>query len=460
MIRWRETIFARSTAVRLAAAMAILFAASITIAFLVAYWLVAQDLEARTRAQIEDDARTFSVIYENGGVQALTAQLRAHALSGGEDTLYSYARNGAAAGSRAGVFEQAFTGWRNISSDDLRDIEEDELADRYLAFGMALGDGTLMVARSTDAADEVREIMSGAMLWGLGIALLLVIAGTALFARRTEARLGGLAEALDAVAAGQLDRRAPADATSDDLGRVAGLINAMLDRLSQNVASLKQVSADIAHDLKTPIQHLRTTLEGLKRENDLDPRANAVVDEAIEQTDRIVQTFQALLRIAQIEGGSPRARFRPTDLAELGQAIAEAFQPAVEEAGHRFRSQIDDTKTLLVQGDRDLLAQMLANLLTNAIRHTPAGSDIALSLRAENSSAVLTVSDTGPGIPVEERERVFRRLHRLERSRTTEGSGLGLSMVAAVVDLHGGEIRLDDNAPGLKAVVRLPLTPG
>lgn len=460
MIRWRETIVARSTAFRLAAAMAVAFAVSLAIAFVVAQSLVARDLEARARVQVAEDAAGLARIHERGGEGALIAQLRLREAAPGDAALYAYLKDGENGGTHA-LLGQAFTGWRRISAEDGPDGRDDRLGEHYLALGTALGDGTLIVARSTDTVEEVREIFAGAMLWGLGITLVLTVAGSAVVARRTERRIGQIGEALDAVASGELDRRVPRSrATADDLDRVSGAINAMLDRLAQNIASLRQVSADIAHDLKTPVQHLGASLEALQREGKMTPRAASIVDEAIGQADRLVQTFQALLRIAQIEGGSPRARFQPTDLAELTQAIADAFLPAVEEAGHRFSVQIEEGDALVTLGDRDLLAQMLSNLLTNAIRHTSRGSDISLSVGAEGGDAVLTVSDTGPGIPEDERERVFRRLYRLERSRTTEGSGVGLAMVAAVVDLHGGRTGLEDNAPGLRAVVRLPLLRG
>ena len=463
MIPWRATVFMSSTAFRLAAAMAALFVASVLVAFLAAYLLVAHELHERTREQIEGDVKALAAIYEAGGYAALIEQVNLHGFARADDDFYYFERpdNGERAGNV--IVKQVFTGWRELSEDDVTGAAggDDDLAEAYLALGVPIGEGTLIVGRSLDAVEEVQEIFSAATLWGLGFALVLAIAGASVFARRTEARIRGISAALDAVASGHLDRRVPLGATTeDDIGRITASINEMLDRLANNVASLKQVSTDIAHDLKTPIQRLRSTLERVRTAPGPDPQVVSVIDDAIGQTDQIVQTFQALLRIAQIEGGSPRSRFRPTDMSELGQAISDAFQPAMEEAGHRFVARIDDEQTLTVHGDRDLLAQMLSNLLTNAIRHASAPADISLTVTAENGQVVLIVTDSGPGIPVEERERVFRRLYRLERSRTTEGSGLGLSMVAAIVELHRGKIRLQDNGPGLRVVVTLPCRPG
>ncbi len=309
-----------------------------------------------------------------------------------------------------------------------------------------------MLARSTEARDEVVEIFSQALLVGLGASALLAIAGMLWFLGRTEARIAAIGQTLDAVAGGDLERRVPVGTQHDDIGRIAQAINAMLDRLSENVASLRQVSADIAHDLRTPLTRLRATLDRLQDGPDVE-----VLDDARAQIDAINACFQAQLRIAQIEGGSPRARFREVDLADLCATVAELFQPAAEDQGRAFRVEIPDGGPLLVEGDRDLLAQMLSNLLENALRHAPPPASLTLTLARRGEAAEITVADEGPGIPAEEREKVFRRLYRLEASRTTEGSGLGLSLVAAVVGLHRGAIRLEDNAPGLCATVRLPL---
>ncbi len=224
----------------------------------------------------------------------------------------------------------------------------------------------------------------------------------------------------------------------------------MLDRLCENIAGLHQVSADIAHDLRTPLTRLRATLGRMQDDSE-------IVEDARAQIDVISACFQALLRIAQIEGGSPRARFRPVDLAELCTTVADLFQPSAEDQRRDFCIDIPAGKPLVGEGDRDLLGQMLSNLLENALRHSPPPAGVTLTLAERGAAAEITVADEGPGIPEEEREKVFRRLYRLEASRTTEGSGLGLGLIAAVVGLHRGVISLDDNAPGLRATVSLPL---
>lgn len=178
-----------------------------------------------------------------------------------------------------------------------------------------------------------------------------------------------------------------------------------------------------------------------------------------QETDGIVATFQSLLQIAQIEGGSPKARFKPVDLSQLAATFVEVYEPAADESGHQL-SVVDmstdmtaGTGGVMVNGEKGLLGQVLANLIENALRHTPAGTPIDVSVARVGAEVVLSVADSGAGIPAQERENVLRRLYRLEQSRTTSGSGLGLSLVAVIAELHEARLELDSNAPGL--VVRL-----
>ncbi len=452
----------RSSALRLAAGVSGLFVGAILLAVVASYELIARELEGGIRADIEAEMDELEAVLARGGQEALRTEVALHAASGTGWLIRYQAPDGETLGNVAAVPD--FAGWRVLeddAADALRPVEGVEVDDPYVARSEPMGGGVLTLARSAAAVEEAQEIVARALAVGLGAALACSLAGAAWIARRTEARIGRIAQALERAAAGDLAARASgAGDPADDLVRVAAAIDATLDRLADAMASLRQVSADIAHDLKTPVQRLRGTLEALRRDRVLDPRAEAVVEDALAQADALVRTFQALLRIAQIEGGSPRARFAPVDLAELVQAVGEAFGPALEESGHRFALRLPDGAAPFALGDRDLLAQMLSNLLANAQRHAPPPADVALSLEVAPGEARLVVADTGPGIPEAERERVFRRLYRLERSRTTEGSGLGLAMVAAVAQLHGATAALEDARPGLRAVVRLPLIEG
>ncbi len=444
---------ARSSTLRLAAAIVALFAVVFLIVFAVGWVVIGRDLEARERREVADAAAGLAALHAAGGAAALRDEVAVGARMGGlSGLLLGWA---GADGARVGAMPAAAPGWRVIEEDDALDLLGDGAPERLMALTVDLGDGRLIVARDAGAAEEQREIFASVVTTGLAVAVALSALGAALFARRAEARIVKLSATLDAVAAGDLAARAPAAAADgDDLDRVAAALNATLDRLEANVASLRQVSADIAHELRTPIQRLRGTLEALAAREGLDAEAAAVADDAIAQADAVARTFRALLGIAQIEAGGPRARFAPVDLGELAQAVADAYRPDVEDAGGRLTLSIAAPAT--VQGERDLLAQALANLVENALRHCPAPAAIEIALGDEAGRIALSVADRGPGVPAAERARVLRRFERLERSRATEGSGLGLALVAAVAELHGGAVDLRDNRPGLRAVLLLP----
>ncbi len=218
---------------------------------------------------------------------------------------------------------------------------------------------------------------------------------------------------------------------------------------------LKQVSNDIAHDLRTPLSRLKQRLEAVQQEETASREDyEAAVSDALEQANTALATFSALLRIAQIESGSRRANFAELDLSALLDQLAMTYAPVAEDLDRSLAARIEPGIGL--RGDRELLTQLFVNLIENALRHTPAGTRIELALARDGTDLLAEVSDDGPGIPAAEREKVFRRFYRLETSRSTPGSGLGLSLVGAVAALHGIEITVGDNRPGLKVVLRFP----
>jgi signal transduction histidine kinase len=246
----------------------------------------------------------------------------------------------------------------------------------------------------------------------------------------------------------------PVRGTGDDLDRLSRTLNRMLDRIAELMESLRHISADIAHDLKTPLSRLRQQLEATQTRAKSVEEHDAAIEAAIAHIDEILTTFSALLRIAQIEAGTRRSGFRELDLSAVFSTVVDAFAPAAEDAGNRIETKIKPA--IHVLGDRELLTQMLANLIENAIRHAPAGTRIDVSLGSDRERIVGTVTDNGPGAPPHERERMFRRFYRLEHSRSTPGSGLGLSLVKAVADLHGIALEVRDAEPGLQIVMRFP----
>ncbi|MBS0360273.1 MAG: HAMP domain-containing histidine kinase, partial [Proteobacteria bacterium] len=308
-----------------------------------------------------------------------------------------------------------------------------------------------------DDEDRV-EALDGAVLRLFALALAaVVILGVAggyalsLDVNRRLAAISGAAEAI--IVDGDLARRVPVRGSDDDLDRLAGALNRMLDRIAALMDSLKQVSSDIAHDLRTPLTRLRQKLEaGLARPDDRE----AALEGALADLDSILETFAALLRIAQIEGGARRAGFRPCDLGELARHVTEAFAPSAEDQRQALAFEPAEGDAVLVDGDAELLTQLLVNLVENALRHAGPDARIVVRVARDSRGAMLSVIDNGPGVPAGERERLFDRFYRLERSRSTPGSGLGLALVAAVARLHGAEVVLAPARPGLEARVSFP----
>jgi len=267
-------------------------------------------------------------------------------------------------------------------------------------------------------------------------------------------RVDVITRTAEAIIGGNIQRRIPLRGTEDDLDRLAATLNHMLDRITALMESLRQVSSDVAHDLRTPLGRMRQTLDEARRSARTMADYEQAVDRALGEADGLLDTFAALLRIAQIESGSRRAGFRRLDLSALVSSIGQTFAPVAEDDGRTLN--IDVAEGVEIEGDRELLTQMLVNLIENAIHHTGTGAQLAVSLTADGGSPRLCICDDGPGIPAADRANVLQRFYRLERSRTHSGNGLGLALVAAIVDLHGARLGLGDNAPGLRVTIQFP----
>jgi len=236
----------------------------------------------------------------------------------------------------------------------------------------------------------------------------------------------------------------------DDIARVADGINEMLGRLSQSMESLRQVSTDIAHDLRSPLTRLRTRLEPHYTRADLPPDTQEDLKCAMEEMDNIAATFDAVLRLAQLESGSSAVKMAPVNLTKTCESMYDMLLPVAEDMGHDFRF-LPAKQAVSITGEGDLLAQAIVNLVENAFRHCPAPASITLEVGRDDGRPFIRVCDNGPGIPIDEHEKVLRRFYRLEKSRNLAGTGLGLSLVSAIMRLHGGEIKLSENSPGLRA---------
>jgi signal transduction histidine kinase len=316
---------------------------------------------------------------------------------------------------------------------------------------------TLIVARSDVEVDEIAAIIEQAFWVAAACTAAVALAGGLLLGWRAQRRVERFSTALDAVAHGNLDKRVRAKGRGgDDLDRIARDLNSTLDRLHSLVTSMKHVTVDIAHDLKSPIARLRNQLADALTKVDGNAAVQGDIGEAIGEADRISATFDSLLKIAQIESGERREHFVPFDLAERVRQVVDLYVPVAEDAGDVLMLEAEPPKPLPVHGDPSLVGQLLVNLIENSIRHSPGGTRIVVSARQTKQGAALSVADNGPGIAESEYDNVLKRFYRLDKSRGTRGSGLGLALVAAVTEVHDAELHLSSASPGLKVTVLFP----
>ena len=309
----------------------------------------------------------------------------------------------------------------------------------------------LVVGDDLGSKDDIRRAFLGALGWALLAFLVLTLAAGALLSSAFLRRVDAIARTAEAIIDGDLGSRVPLRGTNDNFDRLSATLNRMLDQIHLLMESLSQVSNDIAHALRTPLGRLRQRLEVARATSKANSKCTTTIDAALDETDNILDTFSALLRIAQIESGTRTAGFREIDLSKLFETVSEAFSAAAEDEGRTLTAKI--APSLNFWGDGDLISEMLANLLDIAIRHTPQGAHIEVSLVNDGSQLVATVADDGPGVPKSDRERIFRRFYRVEGSIRTAGTGLGLSLVAAVAELHGMKFCATDNKPGLRVTL-------
>ncbi len=333
------------------------------------------------------------------------------------------------------------------------------LADgRLLAIHAAartLPDGArLIIGRALDELVELRRIMRRALLLSSLPGLALSLAGGAWLGHRALMRVGDMHRAIERIVAGGVHERLPSSDANDDLERLAGSVNRMLDRIERLLAEVRGVSDDIAHDLRTPLARVRATLE---RTRDRDPdQLRAGIDRAIGDLDRAFVVITALLRIAEIEGRRRRAGFAQASLADIAADAIELYEPLAEAKAITLSFRVDEPVT--VEGDRDLLMEAVANLLDNAVKFTQGGGHVDIVVGRSAGMPSIAVADDGIGLSEQDRVSVLKRFYRADRSRHIPGSGLGLSLVAAIADLHGAEIGVEPLAPGVRIHLRFDLS--
>ena len=332
-----------------------------------------------------------------------------------------------------------------IARDDdgyhiLTDIPDNpQITGRYMALTASMHGGQLTIARNLSEIQALGDVFLSVLGLSLIPTILIALSGGLFLARRSAARVRTINGTLDRLTGGQLDARiGPMTSWPTDLSAIGRKVDTMAQAQEASVAAIRQVSSDIAHDLKTPIQRVAVYLNDLSERNGLDANAQELLDKAKAELEGIVGTFHALLQIAQIETGSPKAGFKPVDLWELCTTFCELYEPAAIEADHSITFQTPVEAGMRVRGDRGLLGQV------------PPGCHINIGLEERRGHIVLSVADNGPGVPENERDLVLRRLYRMDSSRTSPGAGLGLSMVNSIAALHNAKLEILDNAPGLR----------
>jgi len=319
-----------------------------------------------------------------------------------------------------------------------------------------LADGDhLLVGRRLDGLDRFGQKITIGLAWAAGLFLVLAAAAGISTSRRSVARIEAINATSREIIETGLRERIPLRGTGDEWDGLAENLNSMLDRIEELVESNRQVSNNVAHDLRTPLTRMRGRLErAYSREFDIS-QYHALIGETLIELDEILRTFSSLLRITQIEMRHRTAGFRNLDLTEIAREVLELFEPAAEENGVTLELSAGDRVDVV--GDRDLLFDAISNLVDNAIKHGGRNGRVVVAVSQDSDGAVLCVADRGPGIPIDERKHVLGRFYRLERSRNSPGNGLGLSLVAAVANLHGAHIDMKDNSPGLRIELEFPI---
>jgi signal transduction histidine kinase len=452
----------RSTSARLALAVM----ASLLLAFVLlgagVYYAVSTLLLHDARELVRTDSAGLVDLYRENGRQELVEELRRR-IDEPEDPDAVYALGKPGGAMAAGTFpsmplHRAGARWVEFTEDALTASEptgqQDDGHHHVIAHLQPLPDGsTLLTGLRLRSQERFLALMLRTALVALLVAATLGALIGWLTSRWVSLRLSSLDATAERVGGGELGLRVPLDGSDDAFDRLARRFNGMLDRIEELLGGVRHATDHIAHDLRTPLTRLRNRLEELRRQPD-DAGRGIALDAAVTETDQLLQSFGALLRLARIEAQAPAQDEPVLDLSALVGDAVELYLPSAADRSINLRAQLQPCR---VHGDGDQLFQLLVNLLDNALKYAPAGSDVDVSLQASAGEAVLQIDDRGPGIPEADRERVFDRFQRLEGHRGSPGVGLGLSLVRAIVHRHGGRIALLDHAPGLRVRVTLPL---
>ena len=461
----------RTTAFRLTLVYLFLFAlfAASLLAFFV--WNTRRLITEQITTTVNSEVSELNELYLRSGLGRLTWSVARRALRPGANLYLITAPNGVAleggniSALAPGVM--ATTGW---SETVYRRLDETDNVDhRALVKVTELSNGfRLLIGRDLEERRRLFGIVAKGTQWSVLVVIVLGICGGVFVSRRVLQRIDAMTGTAQRIMAGDLTGRLPVGRSGDELDRLAGNLNAMLERIEALMNGLKEVSDNIAHDLKTPLTRLRNRAEEALARSSSEADYRAALERTIEESDGLIRTFNALLMIARAESGQARGNMDDFDAAEVANGIYELYEPLAEDDGMTLTVK---TAAAPLHGNRELISQALANLVENAIKYgKPAASaqplgikaarEIAIEARRDGDAVLLSVTDHGPGIPEADRKHAIERFVRLEASRTQPGSGLGLSLASAVATLHGGELRLGDARPGLVATLVLPALTG
>jgi hypothetical protein len=430
------------------------FSAAVLVAF--TYWNTERALDAETDQTIEAEITGLEEQYQRLGIGGLTDVLLGRSEHGGLGIyLLTDQDNHTIAGN--------LDGWPQMAEQDGQFVEFDydrhvgAKLEQHRARGRVFelnGGFKLLVARDVAERHETERLFTTTLPWSAALMLALAIIGGYFMSRNLLARLDSINRKSHEIMAGDLSKRLPLTRAGDEFDTLAANLNHMLDRTERLMKGMREVTDSVAHDLRTPLNRLRNRLEGAL--GDLDPESHewSEIEAAVAETDRLIGTFNAILMIAEAEAGIVREAMAPVQLPALVAGVVELYEPLAEEKG--LALELAPSGAATVRGNKSLITQALANLLDNAIKYTPAGGAVRVAIEDTPSGVALTVADNGPGIPGEDRARVVERFVRLEASRNSPGTGLGLSLVAAVARMHDARLELADNNPGLRATLLFP----
>ena len=454
----------RTTTFRLTLAYLTIFA--LFSAFLLGFFalntrrLITEQITSTVNAEISG----LSEQYDQGGIRRLVAvvDVRSHR-PGSSLYLVTTPSGEGLAGNVASLAPGTLdkTGWAETAYRRLGEAEVTEHHALVRVFELS-GGFRLLVGRDLEERERLFDIVAVAGRWSVAIMVVLGLAGGFFVSRGVLRRVDAMSDTARTIMAGDLSGRLPVKGSGDELDRLADNVNAMLERIEALLHGFKEVSDNVAHDLKTPLTRLRNRCEAALRSARSDSEYRAALETTIEESDELIRTFDALLMIARAESGEAGSGMVACDAAEIARDVSELYEPLAEENGLTLK--VEAPGPALIKAHRELISQALANLIDNAIKYAASGADKGLAnpgeifvmAGVEGDHVSVSVRDNGPGIAESERSRVVERFVRLEQSRSKPGSGLGLSLVAAVARLHGGELQLRDNAPGLNATLVLP----